>query len=385
MARLKVLINGVGIAGNALAFWLSKLGHDVTIIERFPDLRATGLQIDLRGHGIDVIKRMGLEQAFRSRMAPEQGLQVVDSSDRRWAYFPSNKSGSGMQGFTTDFEIMRGDLCRIMYEPTKNRAKYVFGTSVQSFEEKDDAIEVHYTDGNTDRFDFVVGADGLGSRTRRKMVGSGNSDGFHPISGLYTAYFTMPKPIRNGEEHLATAYLAGQGRAVMVRRASPDALQVYLLLSRESERLKNARRGDLEEEKAAGRVVLLGDAAYCPSATTGMGTTSAIVGAYILAGEIESRCGGNRQLDGKARMQSLTTAFKTYQDKFQPFMDQVQKDVAQTSKGMFPSSAIAVFVVNLLAAVASLCRINIAKYILKEDVKDWELPEYVELRQEEQW
>lgn len=251
MACLKVLINGAGIAGNALAFWLAKLGHDVTVVERFPDLRATGLQIDLRGHGITVLKRMGLEQAFRSRMAPEQGLQVVDSSGRQWAYFPSNKSGSGIQGFTTDFEIMRGDLCRIMYEPTKHRAKYVFGTTVERFEEKDDAIEVRYTDGKTDRFDFVVGADGIGSRTRRQMVGVGNPDGFYPIGGLYAAYFTMRKPIKGGEEYRATAYLAGNGRAVMVRRGDPDVVQVYLLLSTETERLKKTRRGDVEAEKAA--------------------------------------------------------------------------------------------------------------------------------------
>ena len=92
MAQLKVLISGAGIAGNALAFWLLKLGHSVTVVERFPALRTSGLQVDLRGYGIQVLKLMGLEQAFRSKSAPEQGLQVVDKSGRRWAYFPANKS-----------------------------------------------------------------------------------------------------------------------------------------------------------------------------------------------------------------------------------------------------------------------------------------------------
>ena len=100
MVRLKILISGGGIAGNAVAFWLSKLGHDVTVIERFPNLRATGLQIDLRGHGIEVLRPMGLEEAFRSKIVPEQGLQVVDKSGRRRAYFPANKSGQGPQSFT---------------------------------------------------------------------------------------------------------------------------------------------------------------------------------------------------------------------------------------------------------------------------------------------
>lgn len=76
---MKVLVSGGGVAGNALSFWLSRMGHDVTVVERFHAIRSTGLQIDLRGHGIEVLKRMGLEQAFRSKSAPEQGWQLVDS------------------------------------------------------------------------------------------------------------------------------------------------------------------------------------------------------------------------------------------------------------------------------------------------------------------
>ncbi|KFY20138.1 hypothetical protein V491_03955 [Pseudogymnoascus sp. VKM F-3775] len=138
MASLKILISGAGIAGNAVAFWLSKLGHDVTIVERFPGLRITGLQIDLRSHGIEVLKRMGLDEAFRANAAPEQGVQVVDKSGRRRGYFPANTSGKGTQSFTSEYEIMRGDLCRIMHDVTKDRVEYVFGTSIESFEEKDD-------------------------------------------------------------------------------------------------------------------------------------------------------------------------------------------------------------------------------------------------------
>lgn len=151
MARMKVLINGGGIAGGALAFWLSKIGHEVTVLEWFPTLRTTGLQLDLRGHGIEVMKRMGLEKDFRTRMAPEQGLQIVNHAGKRRALFPANKSGKGLQSFTTDYEIMRGDLCRLLYDHSKDRTKYVFGTSVESFEQNDDGVEVKLTDGKKDR------------------------------------------------------------------------------------------------------------------------------------------------------------------------------------------------------------------------------------------
>ena len=93
------------------------------------------------------MKLMGLEHAFRSNSAPEQGIQIVDNSGIRWAFFPVNKSSKGGQSFTTDFEIMRGDLCRIMYDATKDRVKYVFGTSIESFEEKSGSLEVRFSDG----------------------------------------------------------------------------------------------------------------------------------------------------------------------------------------------------------------------------------------------
>ncbi|KAJ5202497.1 hypothetical protein N7449_004576 [Penicillium cf. viridicatum] len=78
MPPLKVLICGGGIAGPALVFWLSKLGHDLTVVERFPSLRVSGQQLDLRGPGISVMKRMGLEDLFDSQSIKEAGIQFVD-------------------------------------------------------------------------------------------------------------------------------------------------------------------------------------------------------------------------------------------------------------------------------------------------------------------
>ena len=418
---MKVLISGGGIAGNALAFWLSKLGHDITIIERFSTLRTTGLQLDLRGHGVDVLKRMGLEQSFRSKMAPEQGLQIVDKSGRRRAYFPANKSGKGRQSFTTDWEIMRGDLCRLIYDATKDRAKYVFGTSIESFEETNDSIEVRFTNGETDKFDLLVGADGVGSRTRKMMLGPNTPDAFYPLKDLYVAYFTVPQPMQEGEEYLATVYMAPGRRGVMTRRQVAHEMQVYLGCTVDSERLKKSRPGDTKEEKEAlaeimqgagwqidgitkfmknsddfylermglvkldswsrGRVALVGDAAYCPSANTGMGTTSSMVGAYILAGEIGKYCGlVKKENEGTDIKDRLNTALKAYEQRFQPFMKQVQKGVLEESSSLMPSTAFGIAVMNCLMGVASLLRLDIfGKYFLKEEVKGWDLPEYEDM------
>lgn len=154
MAPLKVLICGGGIAGNALAFWLTRSNHDVTIIERYPDLRVSGLQVDLRGAGIEVLKRMGLDEGFRAHAAKEEGMQMVSSSGREWAYFPANKSGEGAQSFTSDYEIMRGDLTRLLHGASK--AKILFNTSIKRYEDKGDCVEVVFSDGKTGQFDLYV-------------------------------------------------------------------------------------------------------------------------------------------------------------------------------------------------------------------------------------
>jgi 2-polyprenyl-6-methoxyphenol hydroxylase-like FAD-dependent oxidoreductase len=411
---MKVLISGAGIAGSSLAFWLSKLGHDVTVVERFPTLRDSGLQIDLRGHGVEVLKRMGLDQKFRSKRAREQGIQVVDSSGRRRAYFPANISGKGEQSFTAEYEIMRGDLCHLLYDATKDRTKYIFGTSIQSFEQTRDSVEVRFADGTMDQYDLFVGADGQRSRTRKMMLGPNTKDGFYPLKDS-VAYFTLPWPMQEGEEYIATLYMAPGGRSVMMRRHSPDKIQVYLGGSAASERLNKAQSGDVEEQKSAlnetlqgagwrmddilkslpdadnfycerlglvkleawhkHRVALVGDAAWCPSPNTGMGTTSAMVGAYVLAGEIGRHCTAGDSGTG------LETALATYESRFMPFMTQLQSAVSMEEsrwEKIF-STSFGVGVLNLLFGAASLFRVNIARFVLKGNVDGWTLPEYEEL------
>ncbi|KAF5507478.1 Uncharacterized protein CGCA056_v013074 [Colletotrichum aenigma] len=415
MAPMRILISGGGISGTSLAFWLSKLGHDITVVEWFPTLRATGLQLDLRGHGIEVMKRMGLEQAFRAKSAPEQGLQIVDSSGRRRAYFPANTSGKGLQSFTTEYEIMRGDLCRIIYDATKNRAKYVVGTSVEKFEQMGNRVEVLFSNGDTDTFDLLVGADGQGSRTRKMMLGAKQADGFEPLGGSYAGYFTVPKPIQEGEGYNATAYIGTNNRTIMTRRHSPDQTQIYLMCRTDSEEIKNTRREGLEKQKEAmarvfdgagwetkdilgrmmkstdfycehiglvkmngwskGNVTLVGDAAYCPSVMTGMGTTSAVVGAYVLAGEIGKHCGDKDSKDG------LGKALSAYEQKFRPFMDQVQHGISGNAFiwKIWPTTPFGIGILNFLLGLVSLLRLNVlGEWLLKENVK-WELPEYEEM------
>ncbi|KAI1611320.1 FAD binding domain protein [Exophiala viscosa] len=420
---MKVLICGGGIAGPALAFWLSKLpGYDITLVERFSCLRASGQQIDLRGHGIQAMKRMGLEQAYRSKSVNETGLQFVDSSGQRKAFFPANKTGTGLQSFTTNYEIMRGDLCRLLYDATKDRVRYLFGTTVESFEDDDRSIKVQFTDGSKDWFDLLVGADGQGSRIRRMILPPESPDPFRSLH-MYMAYFTMSH--EEGEEYVATGYLATNKRLLFTRRHSPNSIQAYMgYVDDDMEQLKHVMKSDVGEQKkvwaelfrdagwqadrfitamqddslsndffthevgqvridswSRGRVVLLGDAAYCPSAATGMGTSASLVGAYVLAGEIAKHLyrsnvvdvGGNPDGTGDP----LPSALAAYQRQLKPFVSQVQN---LASGFWIPSSPWGITVFNFLVGLAARLRIDaLSRWVFREDVRGWDLPEYPEL------
>lgn len=368
------------------------------------------------------MRRMGLEQAFREKMAPEQGMQVVDKTGKRRAFFPANKSGEGLQNFTSDFEIMRGDLCRLMYDATKVRAKYLFDTSIEKFSNKGRSVEVVFNNGASGEFDLLVGADGQGSAIRRMMFEPAVAEAaYHPMKGVYMAYFTIPRPMKESDEYIATTYMATGRRGIMTRRHSPDEIQVYLGCTTISESLKNARSsGDARTHKTAwrdvfkgagwqadeimaslmesksdfysecpalvkleswsrNRVTLVGDAGYCPTATTGMGTTCAMVGAYILAGEIGA-VDSNEHATGKGTQDCVEKALETYQHKFQPFMDQVQHGVSVSGDtgllDKLTSTAFGIAVLNSFMGLASFFQVNLGKWFLKEDVKGWELPKY---------
>ena len=337
----RILVTGASIAGNTVAYWLAENGFDVTVVERSPEFRDGGQNIDVRDVGRDILRLMGLEQKALDRGTGEEGTAWVDEDGTPAAQFITAELGQ--DGPTAEMEILRGDLARLLFEAANERATFRFGDSVASVETARSMAEVAFASGREETFDLVIVAEGVGSPTR-ELIFSGEND--PRWMDLTIAYFTIPAS--PNDDRLWRWYHAPGGRSVSLR---PDRygtaramLTVQKAPSGEQDWDEQRQRQWLDEMFAGagweaprvlrgmrdaddfyfdvlrqvrlprwskGRVVLTGDAAWCATPLAGIGATLAITGSYVLAGELRR----NRRVDDA--LQAYETAMRPMVEKGQ--------------------------------------------------------------------
>ncbi|MDH6298705.1 FAD-dependent monooxygenase [Agrobacterium fabrum] len=315
--RPKILIVGSSIAGPTAAFWLVRAGFNVTIVEQASELRRGGNGVDVRSEALAVIERMGLTSAIRAKALSIKGLRFVDHRDRERARMPL-EAMERMVG-SEDLEIKRGDLAELLFDATKNDVNYIFGETVKTIAQDERGVDVTFTNGSPRRFDLVIGADGLHSGVRRAVFGA--EDEFLKFKQHYFAFANVDLPM--GEHGWVTFYNE-PGKSAAIFRAEPGLGQINFMFH--SDRPLSYNYRDLAKQRAllreafsslgwhvpamleetdsavdfyfdalaqvqmpswsSGRVVLVGDAAYCASPASGAGALLALTGAYRLAGEL---------------------------------------------------------------------------------------------------
>ncbi|PWY76077.1 monooxygenase [Aspergillus sclerotioniger CBS 115572] len=402
---LKILIVGSGCAGPALAFWLSRSGHHILVVERSPSLRDKGAQIDLRGQGIEVVKRMGLLDTIRDKCVDESGFNLVDSNSTIQASIKANTSGKGRQSLTSEFEIMRGDLVRIFHDATNHKpnVKYIFGMTVDHFTQDTNQVMAYFSNGTSDTFDLLVGADGQNSQIRKAITPATAPDPYLHL-GFHAAYWFIPRI--ESDTNTFTAYLSPGGRAIFRRSHSPTESQAYFFLKDPSPELSSIHRASTSQQKQfwtqrfrsagwetdrfldglqttenfytqeivqirtdtwyKGRVVLLGDAAHCPAVITGLGTTSSVIGAYVLAGEIEKNKG------------DLEQALRGYERVLRPYVNEIQKLSTSVMTFAFPVTWWGIMLLQWVARV--VCWLGIPELVTRfegaGEKGGWKVPVY---------
>ncbi|WP_027943054.1 FAD-dependent monooxygenase [Amycolatopsis taiwanensis] len=342
METRTVLISGAGIAGSTLAYWLHRHGFAVTVVERAPRLREGGYNIDIRGTALEVVRRMGLLDEVRRYATDMLGSTIVDEEGHEKAVMSAELFSMHEED---DVELMRGDLAKILYDATKNDVEYLFGDTITALRQDGDGVDVTFEAAPSRRFDLLVGADGLHSRVRELAFGP--EENFRRDLGCQVAIGTVPNYL-NLDRWEVTYPMAGRVALVYRARQADEARAMFLFKSEgslseafagagwEVPRLLDSVREAPDfyvdtvsqihcENWAKGRVVLLGDAACAPSLASGQGTSVALVGAYVLAGELKAAAGH-------------TKAFAGYEAQLRKFADLNQQLGPKQLKGMIQHS-----------------------------------------------
>lgn len=317
MTGPRVLIAGASIAGPALAHWLAQYGAEVTVVERAPGLRPGGQAVDARGVAREVIRRMGLDEAVRAARTETAGARFVDEDGTVVQTFSAEDDGG--DGFIADIEILRGDLSGVLHAATRDRVEYRFGDRVTGLTQDEAGVDVTFANGADRRFELVIGADGLHSSVR--ALAFGPHERFLRHLGHAMAFYTVPNEF-GLDRWLLDCVVPGRSAGLRPIRDAALGMALFSFAATEAEladrdpgtqkallRTKMAGLGWLTPRILAhadaaddfyldavaqvvmdgwsvGRVALLGDAAFCSSPMSGQGTSLALVGAYVLAGEL---------------------------------------------------------------------------------------------------
>ncbi|MER7937692.1 MULTISPECIES: FAD-dependent monooxygenase [unclassified Streptomyces] len=347
----RVLVVGGGIAGDTVALMLGRAGWEVTVAEIAPALRGGGQAVDLRGDCREVVARLGLLDEVLGRLLDQRGAAWVDGSGRRLAAMPVEAFDGN--GYVSKEELLRSDLARVLHEAAGAHVTHLFGETVEALEDVPHGVSVRFRHAPPAEFDLVIGADGAHSRVRRLRFGP--EEVFRRPLGLAHAWFTMDETPRTPSvDGWFITHNAPGSRAVEARPGHPGQQEIgftfaasglpprhdreaqFALLDRvfadvgwrTRELLAAARHApdfalDTFDQIQVpawsdGRVVLLGDSAWCASPLSGLGTALALRGAAELADALDAA-------DALRLPHRLSDALTAYEAAMRPRVDDAQR------------------------------------------------------------
>ncbi len=384
---MRILISGASISGPVLAYWLTRHGFDVTVVERAPTLRKTGGHaVDLFRPAMEISEKMGVLPRIEALATGTNTARIYREGTQRPVRVDITKAVSAVSD--RHVEIMRDDLSEAYYDAGRDHVEYLFGDSITAISPD---VEVTFEHAAPRRFDLVVGADGLHSNVRRLVFGE--DAGRTQFLGGYLAVMSVPKTLAHDGEMISHI---GAGRLAAIYTAQPldDARVVFLFRTeqeleyhyrdalRQQELLRAAFAGmhpqvdgwlgELDRTPAfyfdsitqlqldtwsRGRVTLVGDAGYCPAPAVGGSTSLSVLGAYVLAGEL-ARAGGDHE-----------RAFASYEREMGEPVRRGRAFARGVAKSLVPRSRAGVWALTRGAQLISLLPAGLTKAVAKLNTK----------------
>ncbi|MGY4500517.1 2-polyprenyl-6-methoxyphenol hydroxylase-like FAD-dependent oxidoreductase [Bradyrhizobium sp. GM24.11] len=388
-----VLISGAGIAGPTLAFWLKAAGFEPTLVERAPALRSGGYVIDFWGLGYTIAERMGLLPEISRVGYRAQELRIVDDEGCRLAGFGTRVFAELTNGrFVT---LQRSDLSRLLFDRIAGRVETIFGDEIVAVDEQPDCVKVELKHGGQRQFDLLIGADGLHSAVRKLSFGP--EARFVRNLGYVVAAFEA-RGYRPRDENVYLIY--GQPGRMVGRFTLRDDRTLFLLVFTARDAtlpdLPGVQKAVLREvygrdgwecdqvltelgstgelyfdsvsqirmpSWSQGRVMLIGDAAFCVSLLAGQGSALAMISAYVLAGELAAA--GGRHQEGFARCEA----------RLMSYIQKKQQAAERFAGALAPKTRSGMLFRNLVTKTFAIP--GIARLVIGRDIADeLKLPDY---------
>lgn len=346
----RALIVGAGVAGLSTALRLHRGGWKVLVVDKAPSNRVGGTWISFRGVGYQGAERLGILPRLAEAQLPWEDTHFWDTKGRLRVVWRAATQAALMNEPT--LHIPRTKIAEILLDELTGKVPVEYGTTVSSITQDDSGAEVVLSNGVRERFDLVIGADGVNSVVRQLVFGP-EAEFRTDFGDVLVIYNLKRSPVDPEVQHV----LSGVGRMVAiarlgdsfsvlflwkstdlrsdlasdlstaVRRRFEDLGWVVPTLLREVETVSSAYFGPVSQIKmdtwSKGRVVLVGDAAWCTGFYAGYGGSLAVGGASLL-GDMLERHPGN-----------LGAALRAWEAEFRPIALMVQAQARRGRESFF--------------------------------------------------
>ena len=367
----KILISGGGIAGLTCAFWLQQQGHQPIVIEKAKQLRQEGYLIDFVGTGWDVANRMNLIPQLQQKALPVSGVCYTNIQGKTAARFDLDTLKHALNISHKFMTLNRADLEEVLYEAVKDTVEVRFGCSIQHVSQSAQTVTVTFTTGQQESFDLLVGADGIHSNTRAMSFGPEAQYACYLDYQLATC--TLPAALKIGQDMIT--YNEPDRQANLYRINDDEMLAFFIYKAADPGHVPQAKRKAVLQAAFSGaawrvqeimslitddtpifmdsvtqivlptwhngRIVLIGDAAYCLTLISGQGASMAMGGAYFLAQALQ-------------QTSDYQTAFIQYENKLRPYIEETQEKARRFAPRFVPGSQFQIWLNNTIIKLVNI-------------------------------